>query len=77
MRSRSVTNKIFLEKIFYLYACATCSELPSNTSTMALRKLGVVLCKKMPNNENICRPLCQLPNGASNSVLLGIIRGLY
>ena len=36
IRSKAVTNRNFFcsEKTYFLYACETCSELPSNISTM-------------------------------------------
>ena len=39
-RSKAGTNRMFFpENIYFCYACATCSELPSNISTM-----GVMAC---------------------------------
>ena len=38
---RTVTNRIFSpNKLIFLHACATCSELPSNISTMGKIKAG-------------------------------------
>ena len=36
IRSRKVTNRFVIRKDFFVPACATCTELPSNMNTMTL-----------------------------------------
>ena len=35
IRLRAVGNRIFSEKTYFLYTCATCSEIPTNLSPMS------------------------------------------